>query len=137
MAQHDRRRLYSLLAIYGALALAWLAFAGWVVPPLLTAKQPGTDILVVKRYLDGFVSAFLPRDTLDRWRLFTQAVLIALMLHLTIVMILRWYDRPPSGGSRQRRFEPHGERVAGWRSSRWCFSPSPWSLGQSTIIIII
>jgi hypothetical protein len=37
MTQPDRHRLYATLSSYGALALAWLGFAHWVVPPLLDA----------------------------------------------------------------------------------------------------
>ena len=92
MAQHDRRRLYSLVALYAALAAGWAAFAAWVVPRLLAAEHPGSVAAAVKRYLWTFASPYLARDTVGRWREFAGAVLIAIVLHLTIVLILRWFD---------------------------------------------
>jgi Glycosyltransferase family 87 len=92
MAQHDRRQVNVLVAFYAALAFAWLAFAGWVVPALLTAEHPGSTAFAVKHYIDSFASAFLPRGTVARWRMFSGAVLIAMPLHLSIVIFLRGYD---------------------------------------------
>jgi hypothetical protein len=92
MALHDRRRLYILVALYAALTVGWSAFAVWVVPPLLVADHPGSTVAAVKRYIHGFASPYLARDTVGRWREFAGAVLIAIVLHMTIVLILRWFD---------------------------------------------
>jgi Glycosyltransferase family 87 len=92
MARHHRPRVYTLIVGYVALALAWMAFAGWVMPALLTAEHPGRTVAAVKHYIDSFFSAFLPRDAVGRWRLVAGEVLIAILLHLTIVLILRRYD---------------------------------------------
>ena len=60
MAQYDRRRLYSLVALYAFLAVGWAAFALWVVPPLLAAERPGRVAAALKHH---FV---LKDDTLRR-----------------------------------------------------------------------
>jgi hypothetical protein len=92
MAQHARRCLYTLVALYAALTVGWSAFAVWVVPPLLVADHPGSTVVAVKRYIHRFASLYLARDTVGRWREFAGAVLIAIVLHMTIVLILRWFD---------------------------------------------
>jgi hypothetical protein len=92
MALHDRRRLYTLVALYAALTVGWSAFAACVVPPFLVADYPGSTVAAVKRYLHQCASPYLARDTVGRWREFAGAVLIAIVLHMTIVLILRWFD---------------------------------------------
>jgi hypothetical protein len=92
MAQHGRRRLYSLVALYVALALGWAAFAGWVVPPLIAAERTGSAITVITSYIQSFKTPYLARDTGGRWRELAGAVLIAILLHLTIVLLLQWFD---------------------------------------------
>ncbi len=88
-----RPRAYPLFALYGAVALGWVMFAGWLVPPLLTAEHPGSGIGALKRYIESFASPFIARDTGDRWHQFTAASLIALGLHLSIVLLIWWHDR--------------------------------------------
>ena len=61
-----RPRAYPLFAFYGAVALGWVMFAGWLVPPLLTAEHPGSGIGALKRYIESFASPFIARDTGDR-----------------------------------------------------------------------
>ena len=90
--QNDRRQLYSLVALYGSLALGWAVFAGSVVRPLLTSEEPGRIVSAVKHYVESFASPFIPRDIVGRWREFSGAVLLALVLHLTIVLFLRRYS---------------------------------------------
>ena len=90
--QNDRRQLYSLVALYGSLALGWAVFAGSVVRPLLTSEEPGRIVSAVKHYVESFPSPFIPRDIVGRWREFSGAVLLALVLHLTIVLFLRRYS---------------------------------------------
>ena len=92
MAQHDRPRLHVLLTLYAVLALAWLAFARWVVPPLLVAEHPPGILASLKHYIELPPALFLTWDILGRWREYSGAVLIAIVLHLTIVLILRRYD---------------------------------------------
>jgi Glycosyltransferase family 87 len=98
MARHNRFRVYALASIYVAIAAAWMAFAVWVVPPLLAAKDPGKTVSAVNWYIWSFASAFLPHDIVGRWRQFTLAVLIAIVLHLTIVVILRRLDGRSESG---------------------------------------
>jgi hypothetical protein len=93
MARHNRFPVYALASIYVAIAAAWLAFAVWVVPPLLAAKDPGRTVTAVNWYIWSFACAFLAHDIAGRWRQFTLAVLIAIFLHLSIVVILRRLDR--------------------------------------------
>ena len=92
MAEQDRRRLYVLVTLYATLALGWVAIAQWIVPPFLTMENPGGTWAAVRRYIQSPPALFLARDTLGRWRDFSAAVLIALALHLTILLILRRYD---------------------------------------------
>jgi Glycosyltransferase family 87 len=92
MAQHDHRRLYSLVALYAFLAVGWAAVAVWVVPPLLAAERSGRVAAALKHYLHIFATPYLARDTAGRWRELAGAVLIAIILHLTIVLTLRQFD---------------------------------------------
>ena len=91
MAQPDRRRLHALVTLYAALALGWAAFARWVVPPLLIAERPGRIVAAVKRAIQNAPAPFLTHDILGCWREFSGAVLLALVLHLSIVLILHRY----------------------------------------------
>ncbi len=92
MSQLNSRRLHALVTLYTALALGWIAFARWVVPPLLIVDRPGRSLAAVKRYIQNVPAPFLTRDILGCWHEFSGAVLIALVLHLSIVLILRRYD---------------------------------------------
>jgi hypothetical protein len=92
MARHNRPSVYALASIYVAIAAAWLAFAVWVVPPLLAAKDPGKTVSAVNWYIRSFASTLLSHDIVGRWRQFTLAVLIAIFLHMTIFVILRRLD---------------------------------------------
>ena len=90
MAQHDRRTLYSLVAFYAALTVGWAAFAGWVVPPLLAAEHARAASLTAVEALHPEVS---PHHSSRETRSAAGAsapepVLIAIVLHLTIVLIL-------------------------------------------------
>lgn len=113
LARHDRPRVYFLLIGYIALALAWLVFAGWFVPPLLIDEHPTRIVSAVTRYIRSFPSPFLARDIVGRWRQVTGMVLIAIFLHLTIVLLLRRFDRRASAG------QTEAERAAGRRTSLW------------------
>src|SRR5271154_1686469 len=92
MAQHARRRLYILVSLYTTVALAWIAFARFIVPPFLTMENPGHTWAAVRHYIQNPPGLFLTPDVLGRWREFSAAVLIALALHLTILLILRRHD---------------------------------------------
>jgi Glycosyltransferase family 87 len=96
MAQQDRRWLHVLLTLYAFLALAWLAFARWVVPPVLIAEHSPGILATLKRYIELPPALFLTWDILGRWREYSGAVLIAIVLHLTIILILRRYDHRAS-----------------------------------------
>jgi Glycosyltransferase family 87 len=87
-----------LVTLYAVLALGWVVFARWVVHPLLISSQPGRAISGLKRYIQDPPALFLSQDILARWRDFSGAVLIALFLHLTIVLILRQYDLRAAAG---------------------------------------
>jgi hypothetical protein len=92
MVAPDRPRLRVLFALYAAFALGWVALAHWVVPPLLVGDRPGRLIAAVRRYIQNAPAPFLTQDILGCWREFAGAVLIAAVLHLTIIVILRRYD---------------------------------------------
>jgi hypothetical protein len=91
--QAGRTRPYAWIVIYAALALGWAGFARWIVPPLLAAEPPGRLAAAVRRYLAVPPVLFLTQDPLGRWREVSEAVLIALALHLAIVGLLRRQDR--------------------------------------------
>jgi hypothetical protein len=92
MAELHRHRPYALVALYAALALGWVAFARWVIPPLLIGDRSGWAVAAVRWFIKRPPALFLARDSLSSWRDFSGAVLIALILHLTIILILRRYD---------------------------------------------
>jgi Glycosyltransferase family 87 len=92
MEEHDRPRLHMLLTLYAFLALAWIAFARSVVPPLLIAEHSPGILASLKRYIELPPALFITRDILGRWREYSWAVLIAIVLHMTILLILRRYD---------------------------------------------
>jgi glycosyl transferase family 87 len=113
MAQSDRRRLHALVMLYVALALGWVAFARWIVPPLLIEERPGRILAFVKRSIQNVPAPFLTRDILGCWREFSEAVLIALVLHLSIVLILRREDLRGAEGRASADARPgrHGRFV--------------------------
>jgi Glycosyltransferase family 87 len=92
-----RAQLYICVVLDASFALGWAGFARWVVPPLLVAEHPGRLIQALKQYLKPTPVLFLNQDLLGRWREFSQAVLIAVALHLTIVMMLSRSDRRAAG----------------------------------------
>ena len=92
MAEHDRLRLRTLLALYTAGALAWLALARWVAPTLLVAEHSPGILASLKQYIEFPPALFITRDILGRWREYSGAVLIAIVLHMTIVLMLRRHD---------------------------------------------
>jgi hypothetical protein len=93
MAQIVRIRPPLRLAlVYAALLAAWAGLARWVVPPLLTSDHPGPLIIALKRYLHGFATPFNDLDALGCWSELSGALIIAAILHLTILAILRRYD---------------------------------------------
>ena len=96
MAQQVRHRLHVLLTLYTFLALAWLAFARWVVPPVLIAEHSQGIFASLKRYIELPPALFITSDILGRWREYSGAVVIAIVLHLTIILILRRYDHRAS-----------------------------------------
>ena len=100
-----RNRLFACLALYSALGLAWAAFARWVVPPMLVAEHPGPFIEALKRLLHVPPVVFLCHDLLGRWRELSGAVLIAIALHLTIVIILGWRERASTAAESSRRMD--------------------------------
>jgi hypothetical protein len=97
MEQPDRTRPYASAILYAALALGWAGFARWIVPPLLVAEHPGRLVEALRRFLHVPPVVFLTQYPLGRWREFSEAVLIALALHLTIVWILRRQDGQSAG----------------------------------------
>ena len=88
MAIPDRRRQYAIVFVYATLALAWVAFARWVVPPLLLAESPGPTIAALKRLIRGLPALFRTSDILGCWSEFSGAVLIAWFLHMSISWFL-------------------------------------------------
>jgi Glycosyltransferase family 87 len=92
MAQQDRPRLHTPLIFYAVFALAWLAFARWVVPPLLIAEHSPGILAYLKRYIELPPALFLTWDILGRWREYSGAVLLAIFLHFSVFFILRRYD---------------------------------------------
>jgi hypothetical protein len=97
MAQHERFRPYRVVVFYAVLALAWTAFARWIVPPFLAMESPGPIWAAIILYVRTPPALFLPQDALARWRALSGAVLIAMALHLSIVFILRRYNRDDAG----------------------------------------
>ncbi len=91
MARPDRR-LIRLVILYAALSLGWLAFAQWIVPPMLIQEHPGRIIALVNQSVQNVPAPFVTRDLLGCWREFASAMLIVLILHFTIVLILRRYE---------------------------------------------
>jgi len=63
MAQPDRPRPHALVTLYAALALGWVAFARWVVPPLLIVERPGRAIAAVKWLIQRPPALFLPKTS--------------------------------------------------------------------------
>src|SRR5262249_7731745 len=92
-----RARLYTWVALDAAFAPGWAGFARWIVPPMLVLEHPGRPIQALKQYLIPPPVLFLNQDLLGRWREFSQAVLIAVALHLTIVVMLSRSDRRTGG----------------------------------------
>jgi hypothetical protein len=92
-----RARLYTWVALDAAFALGWAGFARWIVPPLLVAEHPGRLIQALKQYLMPPPVLFLNQDLFGRWREFSEAVLFAVALHLTIVVMLSRSDRRAAG----------------------------------------
>jgi hypothetical protein len=115
LARHAWMRSYVVL--YIILGLGWVGFAVWVAPPRLVAERPGRVIEAVRRYLEAPPVPFLVQDPLGRWREFSGAVSMALVLHLTVVEILRRYDR----------------RAQGQGSSRECRAASRLSLALAIV----
>jgi hypothetical protein len=92
MAEHDRHRRNIVITLYVTLAVGWVAFARWIAPPLLFTERPGGTWAAIRHYIQRPPALFLTRDAGGRWREFSVAVLIALVFHLTILLILRRYD---------------------------------------------
>jgi len=109
MAQHVRHRLHAQITLYAFLALAWIAVARWVVPPLLVAEHSPGFLAYLKHHIETPPALFLTRDIVGRWREYAGAVLLAILLHLTIHLILRRYDllatvaRPATVARAERR----------------------------------
>ncbi len=87
------------IALDAALALGWAVLAWWIVPPLLVAEAPGPLIGALQKAFSATPLPYLSQGPLGPWRDFSGAVLIALVLHLTIVVILDRFDRSASEGS--------------------------------------
>ena len=92
MVKRDRPQFCAVLALYAGLALGWVAFARWFMPPFLLAKRPPGILTFLKQYIELPPALFITSDILGRWRKYSGAVLIAVFLHLTIFLILRKYD---------------------------------------------
>ena len=97
MDQTRRIRLPAGITLGLALALAWAALARWIVPPLLIAEHPEPMVAALKRSLASPARP-IPRPGPD-WPVarFSTAVLIAIVMQLTIVEVLRRYDRRTGG----------------------------------------
>jgi hypothetical protein len=98
MTQPNRPRPFAPVAFYAALALGWVVFARWVAPPLLTMEHSGLTFAALKWAIRRPPALFLSDELLDRWRDFSGAVLIAIVLHMTIVLIVRGSDRRAADG---------------------------------------
>jgi hypothetical protein len=109
MHRYDRGRVCSLVVFYTTLALAWLAFSRWLATPYMAMESPGQPWSTLQRLVRPLPSVVLTRDIPGAWRELSTAVLIAMLLHFTIVLILRGYDqdsgriRTPSDARAQRR----------------------------------
>ena len=57
--------------LYAVVALGWVVFARWVVPPLLRAEHPGRTIAAVKWTIQVPPAPFLPRGIIACWRAFS------------------------------------------------------------------
>jgi hypothetical protein len=97
MVDRDHRAVYVTISIYAILALVWLAFARWVVPPLILAENPGRAVAAIKHLMNGVPAPFLARGTINRWWEFATAVLIVMVMHLTILLLIRRYDHKTAG----------------------------------------
>jgi hypothetical protein len=102
MDQDKRTWVRSCAVPYIILGIGWVALAWWIVPPWLRAEHPGPLFAIVKPLLHAPNVLFLEQDPLRRWREFSWVVLIAIVLHLTIVEILRRYDRRTHAGGPSR-----------------------------------
>ena len=92
MAQPDRRPESIIISVYGALALGVARVAHWVVPPLLLSEHPGPVLAAVKRFIAGVPAPFLAPGLIVHWREYAVAVLIGMVLHLSIVLVVRRND---------------------------------------------
>jgi hypothetical protein len=109
MAPADRRRMLAVIALYAALGAGWASFAQWVVPPIIRAAYEGRSLAILNRF---FLSRAAPHPVehyFGLWRAFSGAILIAGLLHLTVVLIVwareRRLDegRPPQVRRADRR----------------------------------
>jgi Glycosyltransferase family 87 len=92
MSHRDLRPLLLLIAVYAAVCLFWMGFAGAVAPNIIAAAYNERSLSVLNWVFQGHRS--LPIEYyLERWTAITVAVLIATILHLVIVLFIRSIDR--------------------------------------------
>jgi hypothetical protein len=80
------------MALYAIPAAAWVAFALWVVPPIIEAAYHGRGPEPLNRFFRGRQPHPLDHY-FHLWDDFAAAVLIAWALHLAFVLLIRRLDR--------------------------------------------
>ena len=89
MTSADRRRILILVIIYGTILAGWLAFARWAAPAIITRTGQGSETSILSRLVrdQRFLSP-MARTPLQFWRHLSDAVLIAGLLHLALVLYI-------------------------------------------------
>ena len=89
MTRADRRRILILVIIYGTILAGWLAFARWAAPAIITRTGQGSETSILSRLVrdQRFLSP-MARTPLQFWRHLSDAVLIAGLLHLAVVLYI-------------------------------------------------
>jgi hypothetical protein len=104
MIDPDRRRALILVGLYGAILVGWILFARWAAPSILVNACEGRGSAVISRLVQGSGKTVPVATVLERWSQFSGAVLLAGLIHLSIVLLIRLHDRRTAGrGSSPRR----------------------------------
>jgi hypothetical protein len=88
MAPADRRRTLALVASYAALGAGWSGFARWVVPPIIRAAYEGRSLPILNRFFQTRAAPHPIEHYHYLWRAFSEAVLTAGLLHLSVVLLV-------------------------------------------------
>lgn len=100
MTAADRRRIWILVTLYGAVLAAWFTFARWVVPAILTGAEHGyANSLLNRAFRDRKLLSPFAATPLEYWHHVSEAVLFAGLLHLAIVVFIVRLG-PPTGDPR-------------------------------------